>query len=270
MRNPLLGLALFVVAFALPELAFGQSRQSSYVWNQTSLTGNNLQADFGRIVAHPTNPNVIYLCTMSSLDPISGVPGPADGIWKSSDLGVTWTVLSDAVMSPDYSILGLAISESSPDTLYVSTKEYGVFKSTDGGISWAAMNNGLPFPNGNHSGVAIAVDPADADKVYVSVAQTDGLDIFNLTSQMGIQGQLSPPALLSFLSPRTMSYWEWPRFMSTQSFSSEVKRRKLVAKFFIARTQGPGIFEKQAAGFLLTLNKVLALEPVWREFPPPS
>ncbi|HJM38527.1 MAG TPA: hypothetical protein QGG59_00255 [Planctomycetota bacterium] len=181
MRNPLLGLALFVVAFALPELAFGQSRQSSYVWNQTSLTGNNLQADFGRIVAHPTNPNVIYLCTMSSLDPISGVPGPADGIWKSSDLGVTWTVLSDAVMSPDYSILGLAISESSPDTLYVSTKEYGVFKSTDGGISWAAMNNGLPFPNGNHSGVAIAVDPADADKVYVSVAQTDGLDIFNLS-----------------------------------------------------------------------------------------
>ncbi|MDP6849502.1 MAG: hypothetical protein QGH51_03435 [Planctomycetota bacterium] len=178
MKNSLLGLVLMIVALSGSNAAHAQS---SYVWNQTTLTGNNLQADFGHLVAHPTDPNVIYLCTMSPLDPVTGTPGPADGIWKSSDLGNTWSVLSDSVMSPDYSILGLAISTSAQDTLYVSTKEHGVFKSLDGGLSWAAVNNGLPFPNANHSGVAIAVDPTDANKVYVSVAQTDGLDIFNLS-----------------------------------------------------------------------------------------
>jgi hypothetical protein len=140
-----------------------------------------LEADFGRLVAHPIDPNIIFLCTISSLDPITGSSVPADGIWKSDDLGNTWTVLSDSNLQSDFSILDLAISKSAPNTLFVATKEHGVFKSNDGGVSWSAINSGLPFPNANHSAVAIAVDPTNANKVYVSVAQTDGLDVFNLS-----------------------------------------------------------------------------------------
>ena len=155
--------------------------QSAYNWEQTSLTATNFQASFGRLVAHPVDPNILFLCTISPLDPISGTPGLADGIWKTADLGNTWTVLSDSILLADYSILDLAISPAAPDTLMVATKEHGIFKSIDGGLTWVEINNGLPFPHANLSAVALASDPTDADKVYLSVAQTDGLDISNLS-----------------------------------------------------------------------------------------
>ncbi len=178
MRIPLIGQISLALLLTVPQIS---AAQRAYTWNQTALTGNSLAADFGRIVAHPTDPNTIYLCTMSAIDPLSGNPGPAEGIWKSDDLGNSWSILSDSVLLADFSILGLAISASAPDTLFAATKQHGVFKSTDGGISWLAINSGLPFPNADHSAVAIAVDPTNANKLYLSVAQTDGLDIFNLS-----------------------------------------------------------------------------------------
>ncbi|MGY6561217.1 MAG: VPS10 domain-containing protein [Luteibaculaceae bacterium] len=82
------------------------------------------------ILVHPTDPNTIFLGT------------PQGGIWKTTNLGQTWTPLSDFLSSMGVS--GIAIDPTNTETIYISTGDAfsshsastGVFKSTDGGETW--------------------------------------------------------------------------------------------------------------------------------------
>ena len=172
-RNLLILLALTLTT------SFVAAQERGYSWEATSLNGKLLQSNLGRMVAHPTDPNILYLCTIASLDPVTGTPGPGDGLWTTSNAGTTWSKLSDTALAPDAEIMDVAVCASAPNTLLVGTKEDGVFRSTDGGTSWTAINAGLGFPNANLGAVAVAMNPNNSNIIYASVAQTAGFDLLN-------------------------------------------------------------------------------------------
>ena len=61
-----------------------------------------------------------------------------NGVWKSTDSGVTWTT-TGFTWSP---VRAMAIDPAAHTTIYAAT-DAGVQKTTDGGTTWAAVNSGL-------------------------------------------------------------------------------------------------------------------------------
>jgi len=111
------------------------------------------------IEAVPSNPSIIYVGYASA------------GVWKSVNMGTTWTPVFDEF--PVNSIGDIAIAPSNPDVLYVGTGESnnrqsttsgrGVYKSTDAGKTFALV--GL---EDTHHISRIVIDPKDPNIVYVA------------------------------------------------------------------------------------------------------
>lgn len=94
------------------------------------------------------------------------------GVWKTTDAGQTWHSLWDK--QPSGSIGAIAVADSDPNVVYVGSGEGlqrpdlstgdGVYKSTDAGRTWTHLG----LRDGAQIG-AIAVDPRNADRVFVAV-----------------------------------------------------------------------------------------------------
>lgn len=72
------------------------------------------------MVFHPNYYGTIYL-------------GETRGIWKSTDMGVTYTLLHNFTNTVRF----LQISRKNPNVLYVDVNAMGLYKSEDGGITWS-------------------------------------------------------------------------------------------------------------------------------------
>jgi hypothetical protein len=93
------------------------------------------------------------------------------GVWKSVDAGRVWRPVFDG--QPVASIGAIAVSASSPDTVYVGTGEStlrdsvgygnGVYKSTDAGRTWTHLG----LDETHHIG-KIAIDPRNPNIVFVA------------------------------------------------------------------------------------------------------
>lgn len=92
-----------------------------------------LETDSGRarqIVAHPTDPGILYLSTAGG------------GVWKTWDAGGQWEPITDALGTT--AIGTLAMDPLNPDVLYLGfgdpfdVQQPGLVKSTDGGATWSA------------------------------------------------------------------------------------------------------------------------------------
>ncbi len=99
-------------------------------------TGNNfVSGRTNSIVFHPTNPNIMYIAAAQG------------GVWKTTDNGNNWTVLTDNLGS--ISSGDIAIDPLNPNILYYGTGELnysgdsqygdGVYKSTNAGATWTKI-----------------------------------------------------------------------------------------------------------------------------------
>jgi photosystem II stability/assembly factor-like uncharacterized protein len=130
----------------------------------------------GRIVIHPTNPNIVWVAALGH----AWGPNPDRGLYKTTDGGATWRKVK--FISDRAGFVDLAIDPSDPDVLYATSwQRYrtpyslqsggpgsGLWKSTDGGETWTAVTgNGLPTTTWGRAGVAVA--PSAPNTVYVLV-----------------------------------------------------------------------------------------------------
>jgi photosystem II stability/assembly factor-like uncharacterized protein len=111
----------------------------------------------GRIVVHPTNPDIVYVAAQGDL----WGPNKERGVYRSTDGGVTWT--NTLFVNEDTGANDIAIDPQSPNILYATMYQRrrtvfgfagggagsGLYRSTDGGAHWTKLGGtgvgrGLP------------------------------------------------------------------------------------------------------------------------------
>jgi len=129
-----------------------KSTDAGKTWTHMGLEGT---FTIGRVVIHPTNPDIVYVAAPGH----EWTNNPDRGVFKTTDGGKTWQkvlYVNDHVGAND-----LAMDPQNPETLYAATwnrirlrwsdprpgGEDGLFKTTDGGKTWKPINNGLPDTN---------------------------------------------------------------------------------------------------------------------------
>lgn len=100
------------------------------------------------IAVHPTDSRRLYV-------------GTAEGLYRSSDGGDTWTASNEGFIASDVRMV-LDVP-GNRDQLYAATR-WGVYETTDGGQTWEARNHGLP----NLDLVWLALDPIDPKHLFAA------------------------------------------------------------------------------------------------------
>jgi PKD repeat protein/photosystem II stability/assembly factor-like uncharacterized protein len=104
---------------------------------QPPIVNSGQPNGLGRVNAlafHPSNPDIIYTGASSG------------GLWKSTDGGQNWAVLTDHL--PSLGVSAILVDPGNPQIIYLGTGDrdhsaasgIGVWKSMDAGLSWTASN----------------------------------------------------------------------------------------------------------------------------------
>jgi photosystem II stability/assembly factor-like uncharacterized protein len=152
-----------------------KSTDAGRTWTNVGLRDSR---HIGRIVTHPSNPNVVFVAAMGHL----WGPNAERGLYRTTDGGRTWTAVLQ--VNEDTGVVDVAMDPSDPDVMYAAAYQRrrtafgfhgggpgsGLYKSTDGGATWRRLSgNGLPA--GDYGRIGISIYRTDPRIVYVSVEQ---------------------------------------------------------------------------------------------------
>jgi len=118
-----------------------KSTDAGRTWRTTGLKGITLES----LAIDPASPSTLY------------VAAAADGVFKSTDGGDTWTQSNEGLASAVAA--SLIIDSAVPSTLYAGTPG-GVFKSTNNGANWSSTGLTNVLIN------SLAIDPSDHSRLY--------------------------------------------------------------------------------------------------------
>jgi photosystem II stability/assembly factor-like uncharacterized protein len=141
-----------------------RSADGGTTWQHVGLTETR---SIGRVLVHPTNPNVAYVAAVGNLWKANA----ERGLFKTIDAGKSWTKIlyvdtltgaTDLVMDP-----------RDPNVLYAATYQrlraaFGfngggpgaaIYKSTDAGATWKKLENGIPV--GDKGRIALAISQSN-------------------------------------------------------------------------------------------------------------
>jgi photosystem II stability/assembly factor-like uncharacterized protein len=162
-----------------PDLGVGdgifKSDDGGRTWRPVGLS--DVQ-QVGRVVVHPTNPDIVFVAGM-------GHPfGPNDerGVFRSVDGGGTW----DKVLFVDRNTGAgqVEIDPSNPSVVYAALWNHreapwengtftgpnsGLYKSTDGGATWHRLSGGLPDGAQGLGRIAFAIAESAPQRIYAIV-----------------------------------------------------------------------------------------------------
>ena len=130
----------------------------------------------GRIVIHPTDPNIVYVASAGQ----EWMENEMRGVYKTTDGGRTWT--HSLKISPKTGAVDLAMDPKDPNTFYAAAwqrqrrkwndprvepgfEESGIFKTTDAGKTWTRLTTGLPAPKVTGR-IGLAVAASNPNVVY--------------------------------------------------------------------------------------------------------
>lgn len=139
------------------------------------LVGLKDSERIARVIVHPTQSDVVFVCATGHLWDANG----ERGVYQTSDGGKTWTRL--LFVNRDTGCADLALDPQNPQVLYAGMWQFrrradfftsggpgsGLYKSTDGGKTWVQRSNG--FPAGEKGRIAVAVAPSKPNVVYAVV-----------------------------------------------------------------------------------------------------
>lgn len=164
---------------SFPGTGLYKSTDGGNTWANIGLENSGR---IGRIIVHPTNPNIIHVA-------VSGYvwsPGPDRGIYRTSNGGATWTRV--LFIDEQTGAIDIVQRSDNPNVLFAAMWEHyrrpgerqtggpgsGVHKSTDGGLTWSLIENGLP-PSGDNVGrIGLSISKTNPDVMVYVYAQTSG------------------------------------------------------------------------------------------------
>jgi photosystem II stability/assembly factor-like uncharacterized protein len=129
-----------------------KSTDAGETWTNVGLPESH---HIGRVVVHPTDPDIVYVAALGHLYS----DNEERGLYKSTNGGRTWTkVLGPEVRGKNIGVVDVAMDPTNPNVLYAATFDKvrtpftydlggpgsRVWKSTDAGANWAMLENGLP------------------------------------------------------------------------------------------------------------------------------
>lgn len=170
----------------------------------------------GKVLVHPTNPDVVYVGALGRLYGSN----EERGLFKTTDGGQTWSKIH--YIDDKTGVIDMRMHPTEPDTLYIATWERardgfdswpggglpdgydaydpskkwgpgaGIFKTTDGGKSFKKLTKGLPSNNLGRIGLDIYLkDPnvlyaiIDCEKIGMGTAPKNAAS----TAYMGVIGE---------------------------------------------------------------------------------
>src|SRR4051812_24741692 len=130
----------------------------------------------GRIVVHPTNPDIAYVAAVGA----TWGANPERGLYKTVDGGKTWQL--SKFVSDKAGFIDVAMDPRDPNTLYAASWERvrgpyylksggpgsALWKTTDAGKTWREIK-GAGFPETNKGRMNIQIAASDPNIVYVMV-----------------------------------------------------------------------------------------------------
>ncbi|MCK4771380.1 MAG: T9SS type A sorting domain-containing protein [Candidatus Latescibacteria bacterium] len=142
-----------------------KSTDSGATWSKSIDWSYDQRRGVLALEIDPSDPQVIFA-------------GTTEGVYRSSDRGVTWTMVLDVQMAVD-----IAINPSNSDTIFASCgnlgipADAGVYRSVDGGDTWTELGGGLPL---DWSGKTLLdIYGAAPNVIYADVADMfDGIGLY--------------------------------------------------------------------------------------------
>ena len=130
----------------------------------------------GRIVIHPTNPDIVYV---AALGHIWGA-NPERGLYRTSDGGETWDLVK--FISDEAGFVDIVMDPRDPDRLFAASWERvrgpyflrsggpgsALWLTEDGGDTWTEVS-GNGFPTAEKGRIGLAIAPSNPDVMYAMV-----------------------------------------------------------------------------------------------------
>ncbi|HZT76960.1 MAG TPA: hypothetical protein VFA27_09900 [Vicinamibacterales bacterium] len=149
-----------------------RSTDAGKTWTAVGLKDTR---HIGRIVIHPTNPDVVFVAAQGHLW------GPNDerGVFRTTDGGKTWT--RTLFVDENTGATDLVMDPQNPDVLYAAMYQRqrrawgfngggpgsGIYRSEDGGVTWTKLHNGLP--RGDAGRIGLDIFHGDGRFVYAVI-----------------------------------------------------------------------------------------------------
>jgi photosystem II stability/assembly factor-like uncharacterized protein len=151
-----------------------KSRDNGKNWEYLGLPETH---HIGKILLHPTNPDIAWVAAMGHLYSFN----KERGVYKTTDGGRTWK--QTLFIDDKTGVADMDIDPVNPDNVYATawyrtrtpwnfeegSTTSGIYKSTDGGNSWTLLNKpGSGLPSNQVLGrMGVAVSPGHPQTVYV-------------------------------------------------------------------------------------------------------
>ena len=140
------------------------------------LMGLEKTQAIGRIVVHPTNPNIVYVAALGA--PWSA--NPERGLYKTEDGGQTWQLVK--FVSDKAGVVDVALDPSNPNVVWAASWQRvrgpyflnsggpgsALWKSTDAGKTWTEVKGG-GFPETTKGRISIAISLSNPHVMYTMV-----------------------------------------------------------------------------------------------------
>jgi photosystem II stability/assembly factor-like uncharacterized protein len=166
-----------------PDLSTGdgifKSTDGGVTWTNVGL--QDVQ-QVGRIVVHPTNPNIVFVAGL-------GHPYGANeerGVFRSIDGGKTWQKVF--YIDQNTGAIQVEFDPLNPKTIYADMWEHregpwengsfsgaksGLYKSVDGGTTWKQLTKGLPSATDGLGRIGVGLAPSNSKILYATVDARD-------------------------------------------------------------------------------------------------
>jgi BNR/Asp-box repeat. len=180
-----------------------KSENGGRTWTNMGLKTSQ---HIGRIVVHPTNPNIVYVAAVGPL----WTDGGERGLYKTVDGGKTWKAV--LTISPRTGVTDVAMDPTDPNIMYAAAfqrqrkaysfvgggPESGIYKSIDAGETWTKLTEGLP--KGDIGRIGLDISRSQPRTIYATL-ETKTPEVYR-SDDYGASWR------------KTGTYFEYPWYMS--------------------------------------------------------